>query len=169
MDSYRNKSSFLLPSSWEGAGKASYQSAHLNGNEAWLDVSGYTGLYQVSNFGNIRDVRTGRVLRGFKADKAGHLGVDLRRRGQRPKRQLVHRLVAHAWIPQTARGTLPAHKSDDITDNRIVNLEWLTPAENAARWYVRRGGRPRDTAGRFADVMSEIEAEIVHSTVMGGR
>jgi hypothetical protein len=168
MDSYRNKRSFLLPSSWEGAGKESYQTAHLNGNEAWLDVSGYTGLYQVSNFGNIRRVRTGRKLRTFRADKAGHLGVDLRHDG-RVRRHMVHRLVAQAWVPQVIRGTLPAHKSDDVTDNRAVNLEWLTPAENSARWFARNGGRPRDTAGRFAEVMSEIEAEIVHSTVMGGR
>ena len=62
---------------------------------------------------------------------------------------LVHRLVALAWVPVAVRGLVPAHISPDIRDNRAANLEWLTPRENAARWFVRRGGVSRNQLGQF--------------------
>jgi hypothetical protein len=34
--------------------------------EIWKDVEGYEGLYQVSNFGRVKRVTTGRILKGRK-------------------------------------------------------------------------------------------------------
>ena len=44
--------------------------------EVWKDIQGYEGLYQVSSFGRVKRVTTGRILKGWKNTK-GYLLVTL--------------------------------------------------------------------------------------------
>jgi hypothetical protein len=138
--------------------------------EHWRDVSDFTGLYEVSSLGRVRRAKSRRVLHPFVAVKStGHLGVDLRRDGQ-TFRCLVYQLVADAFVDGGSVKLVAAHRSDDVTDCRADNLEWLTPAANSARWFVRNGARARDSEGRFATMsaaLAEIEAQAVHETMKG--
>lgn len=63
--------------------------------EIWKDIKGYEGLYQVSNFGNVRSLRTNKNLYYSKAGKYYRVGLF---NGQR-KTFAIHRLVAEAFIP----------------------------------------------------------------------
>jgi hypothetical protein len=53
--------------------------------------------YEVSNYGNIRNASTERIVKPF-VKKNGYLQVDLYLNGKR-KKSHVHRLVALAFIP----------------------------------------------------------------------
>lgn len=122
------------------------------GSERWAPVADYGGLYEVSDLGNIRRTKSRRKLRPFLRSGTAHLAVDLWDSGRRQQHQ-VHHLVAAAWVPQT--DLVLVHRSDDPTDNRAVNLEWV-PFE-----------RPRGARGRFArmqEVLREVEAQAVGVT-----
>lgn len=127
--------------------------------ECWRAVEGYEGLYEVSDLGRVRRTTTRRVLAPFRDN--GSLRIDLTR-AQCRRRHSVADLVATAFLPPAPRGCVAGHKSDDTGDNRPSNLEWLTGAENASRWF-RRQGRPRGPDGSFlSKVMVEVEAAAVH-------
>lgn len=112
--------------------------------EAWKDIPGYEGLYQVSNYGRVKGLersvennhRSHRPERIVAQSEAGkptngqrYLQVGLWHNGK-VKRFLVHRLVAEAFVPNPeSKGTVN-HKNTNKHDNRAENLEWATQKEN---------------------------------------
>lgn len=100
-------------------------------HEEWRDVTGYEGLYRVSNQGRVMSLRWGKnkILRPTPNPK-GYLIIGLRKDGQR-KCPLVSRLVMLAFCPvQNADALQVNHKNFDLSNNTLVNLEWTTPREN---------------------------------------
>lgn len=108
----------------------------------WKTVPGYEGFYEVSDDGQVKSFRrrSPALLKQFgHGGGKVYLGVDLCD-GGRPKRFLVHRLVALAFIsPQT--GPLVRHLDDNPRRNVVANLAWGTDTENHAD-SVRNGSRP---------------------------
>ena len=116
--------------------------------EEWRDVPGWEGWYQVSSQGRVRSVdRTitqrsrwgeqtrvmkGRILRPGKCSNA-YLSVFFSRPGVQSKQnQLVHRLVAIAFLGDPPLHHEVCHMNGDRTDNRVVNLRWDTRQGNIA-------------------------------------
>ena len=104
--------------------------------EIWKDVVGYEGLYEVSNFGNVRSIAHGRI-KTLKPQKRqhGYLSVFLYGKGgnERNFRQCsVHRIVAEAFIPN--RENLPEvnHIDENKQNNRVDNLEWVSHKGNCS-------------------------------------
>lgn len=111
--------------------------------EIWVDVPNYEGLYQISNFGNVKSlgryVRVSDKLGGcrkkkesllkFEVCKNGYLRVNLNTDGGR-KHFLVHRLVAEAFIPNPQNMPQINHKDEDKTNNSVDNLEWCDAKYN---------------------------------------
>jgi hypothetical protein len=102
----------------------------------YLPVEGFPGYY-VSTDGRVRG-----PLRELapKYDPSGYAKVNLRR-GNRSHTRYVHRLVLEAFAGPAPAGAHSRHLNGDPTDNRLANLRWGTPAENAA---------DRDRHGRTA-------------------
>lgn len=96
--------------------------------EIWKDVEGYEGLYQVSNFGRVKRVTTGRILKGGK-DKYGYLIVNLYKNSV-GSIKTIHRLVAEAFIPNPENKPQVNHVDENKTNNSLDNLEWMTAKEN---------------------------------------
>lgn len=96
----------------------------LNKLEIWRDVPNYEGLYKVSNLGNVKSLNYGKkhILKPAKNNK-GYLLVTLCKNGK-PKKYLVHRLVALTFLPNPLCLKEINHINEDKTDNRLENLEW---------------------------------------------
>ena len=94
-------------------------------NEIWADVPGYNGTYQVSTMGRVR----GRKILKPDHTKDGYLLAQFCKDGKRQKVR-INRLVAIAFIPNPEGLPQVNHKNECKTDNRVENLEWVTPKQN---------------------------------------
>lgn len=95
--------------------------------EVYKQIIGYEGLYEVSNLGNVKSLnyhRTGQEkLLSPAFDKDGYLRVLLSKNGDR-KHYLVHRLVAHAFLPNPLNLPEVNHIDKNKLNNNVDNLEW---------------------------------------------
>lgn len=94
--------------------------------ERWKPVVGFEGLYEVSDQGRVRSLRTGRILKPQK-QTTGYLQVSLGRR-----LHTVHKIVLHAFCGPRPVGCVAAHGDGNKGNNRLANLRYATPIENAA-------------------------------------
>lgn len=102
--------------------------------EVWKDIKGFEGLYQISNFGNVKSLNWGH--RGYamnltpKKQNQGYLFVELIK-NKRRKAFLIHRLVAIAFIQNPSNYPFVNHKDENQKNNFVENLEWCTESYNA--------------------------------------
>lgn len=88
----------------------------------WRPVPEYEGFYDVSDNGEVRNLRTGRILKQ-KVERNGYVRVHLSKDGT-AKSLLLHRLVANAFIPNPNGFLTVNHIDEDKTNNKMSNLEW---------------------------------------------
>lgn len=127
--------------------KDSYRSlAETTYEEQWKDIDGYGGIYQVSTAGRVRSkarkvynyTKPGRYMRQNKKEN-GYLYLGLvKPDGTVSRHEYVHRLVAEAFIPNPSGLAQVNHKNGDKEDNRVENLEWVTPQENVLHFRKSR-------------------------------
>lgn len=100
--------------------------------EMWKDIIGYEGLYQISNYGNVKSLekkvmnRTNkeRILKIFDNGN-GYYQVVLQK-NKKKKSYKVHRLVAEAFISNPNNLPCVNHKDCNRKNNKFENLEWCT-------------------------------------------
>nr|DAM56162.1 MAG TPA: homing endonuclease [Caudoviricetes sp.] len=101
--------------------------------ELWKPLLEYKGI-EVSSIGRIRKAanksRKERILTEFPKDRDGYYRCSVQRLDGTWTSQPVHRLVAKAFIPRTKNRDIVNHIDGNRTNNRIENLEWITPKEN---------------------------------------
>ena len=104
--------------------------------EIWKDIEGYEGLYQVSNYGNIKSLskvvknaygvhRTEDKILKPQTKKDGYLQIQLSKNGKQ-KHYKVHRLVALTYIANPNNYPCVNHKDENKSNNHVSNLEWCT-------------------------------------------
>lgn len=101
-------------------------------SEAWKDVPGWEGVYQVSNMGRVRSFRAnpkGRVL-SRKNREGAYIQVILKGMDKPTRYVSLHRLVAEVFIPNPKGLPQVNHKDGNRQNNRVSNLEWCTGADN---------------------------------------
>lgn len=93
------------------------------------EIKNFQG-YFISEQGQVWSKKSNKFLKAYNANK-GYLQVALRQNGE-TKRQYVHRLVAQTFLdnPDPQKFTQVNHKNGIRTDNRLSNLEWVTPTQN---------------------------------------
>ena len=101
--------------------------------EDWQAVPDWEGWYEVSNLGQVRRVKTGRILKPGMG-RAKYLVISLCR-DSRKTTFLLHRLVAIAFWGQPGPRMEVNHRNGMKLDNRATNLEWVTRSENNRHAY----------------------------------
>lgn len=130
--------------------------------ETWVDIKGCEGYYQVSDLGRVRSVtRTVKTVakdnhvREYKSRLLkpkvrpdGYLTVNLTMSEINITRR-VHRLVLENFCPPTCDDKRDCNHINGVrSDNRLINLEWLTRSENITHSY-RILGRVHAASGKF--------------------
>jgi hypothetical protein len=95
-------------------------------SEEWQTINEYKN-YDVSNFGNIRNNKTGKILK--LNIKSGYYNINLKN-DKISKSFKVHRLVALAFIENPKNKLEVNHKDKNKLNNQVNNLEWMTRQEN---------------------------------------
>lgn len=103
-----------------------------NMSEKWREYQN-TG-YFISNYGSMRKKLANgrwRYLTTDRCDRVGYTKVTLTIQGK-PHIKLMHRLVAEVFIPNPNPSLLTQinHKDGNKQNNRVDNLEWVTPNQN---------------------------------------
>ena len=100
--------------------------------EFWKDINGYEGYYQISSYGNVKNVTTGTILIG-DTNNVGYRRVTLHKPIK--KRFFVHKLVAMHFCDGFKENLVVNHKDGDKLNNHSENLEWVTRSENDLHAY----------------------------------
>ena len=93
----------------------------------WKPIKNYEGYYEVSDEGEIRNVKTNKILTG-DYNTAGYRRVVL----YTPIKQrfFIHRLVAEHFCEGYNKNLVVNHRDGNKTNNRADNLEWVTRSQN---------------------------------------
>lgn len=92
--------------------------------ERWIVIEDYPD-YEVSDYGNVRNRRTGRILKPQLNRDGGYLRVNLGN-----VHCYIHRLVAEAFCGGRHIGLDVNHINGNKYDNSARNLEWCTRKAN---------------------------------------
>lgn len=111
-----------------------------NTKEIWRPIRGYENLYEVSNLGKVRSLdrlvdngRGTRLVKGILLKpgktRGGYLHINLWKDNKQTSFR-VHRLVYEAFNGQRPEGMQVNHIDEDKTNNKLDNLNLMTPKQN---------------------------------------
>lgn len=130
----------------------------------WLPIKGYEGLYEVSNWGQVR--RNGKVL-SIDWSNRGYGAVELSKNNI-GKRHQIHRLVAETFLPRKDGQDYVNHIDFNPKNNWMGNLEWCTQSENNQH-SIDNGRYPtRKGENHPMSKLTESEVKVIKARISQG-
>jgi len=102
--------------------------------EIYVNINGFSN-YQISNFGNVKNVKSGRILKPGTCN--GYLKVCLCSDGD-SSNKTIHRLVANAFLENPDNKPNVDHINGDKTKNHLSNLRFATDSENQQNVSIKK-------------------------------
>lgn len=128
----------------------------------WKPIEGFEGLYEISNFGQVRNNKGEILKHGIKRTNCTcYKNVRLWKDGKYHNKY-VHRLIAEAFIPNPENLPFINHKDEDGTNNLIENLEWCTREYN-----VNYGTARERQAKKIRGTVSEKRKPVIQYSLDG--
>lgn len=93
--------------------------------ETWIK---YSDTYSVSNYGNVRNDTTKKILKARK-NSCGYLRVNILNR-----EMFIHRMVAQCFLGYSKKKYIN-HLDGSKQNNSVYNLEYCTASENMLHYY----------------------------------
>ena len=110
-------------------------------DEQWLDIEGYEGIYQISNYGRVKSFhRNKERLLTPSPNRDGYLIVHLCNGGTK-RTCRVNRLVAEAFCDNPNGYNEVNHLDENRQNNHYTNLVWVTHQENMQHSANNRKGK----------------------------
>jgi HNH endonuclease/NUMOD4 motif-containing protein len=130
--------------------------------EEWKTIELDGSALRVSNMGRVNNTR---ITKG-SLNASGYVSF-----GFKGKNLYIHRLVAEAFLEGKVAGSVVHHKDSDRSNNKVSNLQWVTPRENSQKCvdegklgkYRRRIARCDDSG----EVLQIYESVTAASKAMG--
>lgn len=120
----------------------SFDNKH-NDVEIWKDIIEFQSRYEISNFGNVRNKKTQRILKP-REHSGGYLQINVINNGK-AKNYYVHQLVAKYFcdIPKDIKNKDVNHIDGNKKNNFYKNLEYCTRSENIRHSFYTNKNRNR--------------------------
>lgn len=103
--------------------------------ETWKELikDGFDGIYQISNFGNIRTKSSGKLRKIYVNKRNGYCYISLYNK-QYSKSFRVHILVAEHFLgKKPLHNSVVGHKDNNKQNNNVYNLYWTVTKENTRK------------------------------------
>ena len=123
----------------------------------------------VSNKGNVVSYKRGGAGHPLKVTH-NNCGYQMVSAGYHGYPQYVHRMVAETWLDNPDHCEQVNHINGNKSDNRVENLEWVTPGENLRHAY-RTGlkkGYAKGTPIRIPETGEVFESQHECARRIGG-
>lgn len=145
----------------------------LYNTEKWADIKGYEGIYKISTLGNVKNIKTGKILK--PSMRGEYLKYNLCYKNKN-KTVSIHRLVAEAFLSNKNNYTIVNHKDENKLNNCVENLEWCTHSYNVNYGdcckkiglanSIKRKGKPspkKENSKKCVKIILENTGEIFYS------
>lgn len=105
----------------------------------WKDINEWEDLYEVNEFGEVRNKKTGHILVG-DVNNAGYYRVSLygKDKNLKNKKFFRHRLVAMHFLNNPNNYSEVNHRDGNKSNNHVSNLEWTSRSGNEQ--HARQNG-----------------------------
>ena len=131
--------------------------------EIWKDITGFEGIYQVSNKGRIKSIVSGGLIMKTYILNTNYEAIKFTVNGERTS-HLVHRLVAREFCEGYREHLDVNHIDADRLNNNSWNLEWVTRKENIHD-SIRRGSFNIESAHKKA--RERVKKPVIQKTLDG--
>ncbi len=102
--------------------------------ETYKNIEGFEN-YSVSDYGNVRNNKTGRIIKG--RDTNGYLQVGLMKNKIRHFK-LIHRLIAEVFLLNPENKKCVDHIDNNTQNNNLINLRFATSQENSQNRAINK-------------------------------